>query len=171
MGVEEGFIQYTLIIMKYFTIKEMCVSGSYPKLTEIPKEGSTVYNNLVYLIEHLLDPLREKLGKPVIVTSGWRPPKLNKAVGGSSTSNHLYGCAADVHIKGSNVEIIEALLSLNIPYDECIAEHAVFNKNGELTSCEWVHLAVKPSNNRNKFIYTSDMKTYHQLKRKTKITK
>ena len=157
--------------MTYFTIKELCVSGSYPKLVQIAKEGTNEYKNLVFLIEHLLDPVREKLGKPIIVTSGWRPPKLNQAVGGSKTSNHLYGHAADVHIKGNNVDIIEALLSLNIPFDECIAEHAVFNKEGELTGCEWVHLAVKPSNNRNKFIYTSDMKSYHQLKKKTKITK
>lgn len=157
--------------LKYFSIQELCVSGSYPKLVEIPKEGSKEYNHLVYLINNLLDPVREKLGKAVIVTSGYRPPKLNKAVGGSSTSNHLYGHAADVHIKGNNVEIIEALLSLNIPYDECIAEKAVFNKQGELTGCEWVHLAVKPTGNRNKFIYTSDMKSYHKLKKQTKIVK
>ena len=157
--------------MKYFTIKELCVSGSYPKLVEIPKEGTKEYNHLVYLINNLLDPVRERLGKAVIVTSGYRPPKLNKAVGGASNSNHLYGHAADIHIKGSNVEIIEALLTLNIPYDECIAEKAVFNREGELTGCEWVHVSVRPTGNRSKLLYTSDMKTYHILKRKTKITK
>lgn len=158
--------------LKYFSIKELCVSRSYPKLVEVPEEGTTVFNNIVFLIEGLLDPVREKLGKPIIVTSGWRPTKLNKAVGGSPTSNHLYGCAADVHIKGNNVEIIEALISLGIPYDECIAEHAVFDKDGVLVGCEWVHLALRTSNNRNKFIYTSDMKTYHRLKHDNgKITK
>ena len=149
----------------------MCVSGSFPKLVVVPEKGTKIYNNLVYLIEHLLDPVRERLGKAVIVTSGYRNEKLNKAVGGSSTSNHLYGHAADVHIKGNNVEIIEALLSLDIEFDECIAEKAVFNKQGELTGCEWVHLAVKPTGNRNKFIYTSDMKSYHKLKKQTKIVK
>lgn len=140
-------------------------------MVQIAKEGSKEYNNLVYLIEHLLDPIREKLGKPIIVTSGWRPPKLNQAVGGSKTSNHLYGHAADIHIKGSNVEIIEALLSLNIPYDECISEKAVFNREGELTGCEWVHVAVKPNGNRSKLIYTSDMKNYYRLKTGVKLTK
>lgn len=149
----------------YFKVSELCVSGSYPKLVQIPKEGSAEYNNIMNLINKLLNPVREKLGKPIIVTSGYRPKPLNDAVGGSPTSNHLTGCAADIHINnGSNVEIIEALLDLGITYDECISERSVFNKKGELTNCSWVHVALKPYNNRRKFIYTTDMKHYYPLK-------
>ena len=156
----------------YFSIKELCCSTSHPSLVEIPKEGSTPYKNIVFLIECLLDPIREKLGKPIIVTSGYRPKKLNAAVGGSPTSNHLTGCAADIHINnGSNVEIIEALLELGITYDECIAEKSSFNKKGELTDCSWVHVALRPYNNRRKFIYTTDMKHYYPLKLNKVITK
>ena len=156
----------------WFTIKELCRSSSHPDLVEIPKEGTTEYKNIQYLIECLLNPVREKLGKPIIVTSGYRPPKLNKVVGGSPTSNHLTGCAADVHINnGSNVEIIEALLDLGITFDECISEKSVFNDKGELTNCSWVHLALRPYNNRKKFIYTTDMKHYYPLKLNKVITK
>lgn len=160
--------------MKYFTINELCVSGSYPRLVVVPKEGKTEYNNLKNLIENLLDPVRENLGKPIRVTSGYRPPRLNKAVGGASNSNHLYGLAADIHTGNDstdNVKIIESLLNIGIKYDECIAEGAVFDKNGNLVSCKWVHLALRPNNNRHKFIYTTDFKTYHPLKKTTKITK
>lgn len=160
--------------MKYFTINELCVSGSYPRMVEIPKQGSSEYANLKNLIERLLDPVRERLGAPVRVTSGYRPPRLNKAVGGASNSNHLYGCAADIHTGNDgtdNVKIIESLLNLGIVYDECIAEGAVFDKSGNLVSCKWVHVALRQNNNRRKFIYTSDMKTYHPLKKTTKITK
>ncbi len=160
--------------MKYFTIKELCVSGSYPKLVEIPKQGSNEYKNIVYLIENLLDPVRENLGKPIRVTSGYRPKPLNDAVGGSPTSNHLKGLAADIHTgndSSDNIGIIESLLNLGITYDECIAEGALFNKEGELVSAKWVHLALRPYNNRHKFIYTNDFKTYHPLKKTTKITK
>lgn len=151
--------------LKYFSVPELCVSNSYPKLVVIPKEVSTEYKNIVFLIQSLLDPIREKLGRPIIVTSGYRPKPLNDAVGGSPTSNHRYGLAADIHINnGSNVEIIEALLDLGITYDECIAEKALFNKKGELTDCSWVHVAVRPYNNRRKFIYTTDMKHYYPLK-------
>ena len=160
--------------MKYFTIEECSVSASYPRLVVVPKGGSTEYNNLKNLIEKLLDPVREKLGKPIIVTSGYRNEKLNKAVGGAKNSNHLYGCAADIHTgndSSDNIGIIESLLNLGITYDECIAEGALFNKEGELVSAKWVHLALRPYNNRHKFIYTTDFKTYHPLKMTTKITK
>lgn len=160
--------------MKYFTVKELCVSGSYPKLVEVPKEGTNEYRNIVFLIENLLDPIREKLGRPVRVTSGYRPPKLNKAVGGSSTSNHLTGCAADIHTGNDstdNIKIIEALLQLGYSYDEIIAEGAYFDKNDKLISAKWIHVALKPYNNRRKFLYTVDFKTYHQLRLNTVITK
>lgn len=160
--------------MKYFTVKELCYSASHPNLVQIPKEGSTEYKNIVFLIENLLDPVRDKLGGPVTVTSGFRPKKLNDAVGGAANSNHIYGLAADVHFgdnSADNVKIIESLLNLGITYDECIAEGAVFDKNGNLVSCKWVHLALRPYNNRHKFIYTQDFKTYHPLKKTTKITR
>lgn len=160
--------------MKYFSIRELCVSSSYPHLVRIPIEGSTIYSNLKNLIECLLDPIREKLGKPIIVTSGYRHPKLNKAVGGSKTSNHLYGYAADIHTGNNgtdNVKIVEALLELNIPFDECICEGSVFNKDNELVSCKWIHVALRPNNNRNKLLYTTDLKNYYRLKTGVKLSK
>lgn len=158
----------------YFTISELCCSSSYPKLVQIPKEGSTEYNNIMNLINKLLNPLRERLGKPIKVTSGYRPLALNKAVGGAPNSNHTTGCAADIHTgndSSDNVSIVTALLSLNIPYDEVIVEGASFNNSGELVSAKWIHVALRQNNNRRKFIYTTDFKTYHPLKFTTKITK
>lgn len=153
--------------MKYFKISEFAVSRSFPKLVEVPEAGTTIYNNIVNLIENLLDPVREKLGKPIIVTSGWRPPKLNSAVGGSPTSNHLYGCAADIYTGNNstdNVKIAKAVLELQIEFDEVICEGAIFNEYGELVSCKWIHVALRQTNNRKKFIFTSDMKNYYRLK-------
>ena len=158
--------------MKYFNIKELCVSGSHPSLVVVPKAGTTEYKNIVFLIENLLDPVREKLGQPIKVTSGYRPDKLNKAVGGSPTSNHRFGLAADVTTGRSyadNLKIVDALLATNLQYDECIVEGAKFDGKGKLTGCQWVHLAKKQNGNRMKFIYTSDFKTYHTLK-KSKTT-
>ena len=159
----------------YFSIeKEMCVSGSHPSLTETPPKGGTIWNNLQNLIDKCLDPVREKLAQPVIVTSAYRPPRLNAKVGGAKNSNHLYGYAADIHTgNGStdNVKIIKTVLKLGIIYDELIAEGAKFNSDGTLKSCEWVHVAVRPNDNDNrmKCLYTIDKKTYHPLK-KTIVT-
>lgn len=147
--------------MKYFTIKEMCVSGSYPKLVEIPASGSQVERNLTYLIEKLLDPIRAKIGKPMKVTSGYRPNRLNTAVKGAKNSNHLYGYAADV-ITGNggsdNLKIVYALLELGIPFDECIIER------GTLQKPQWIHLAVKPSGNRKRFSYSPSPNVYLPVK-------
>lgn len=159
--------------MTYFTVNELCCSSSHPSLVKIPEEGSAEYNNIKNLIENLLDLVRAALGQPITVTSGYRPTALNKAVGGSKTSNHLYGYAADCHTGNNgtdNVKIVEALLSLKIPFDECIVEKAVFKKDGTLSSCKWVHLALRPSGNRSKLLYT-DGKTYHPLKWNVRLSK
>ena len=59
---------------------------------EAPREAR---RNIEYLVDTVLDPLREAMGFPVIITSGYRCAELNRDVGGSPTSQHLLGLAAD----------------------------------------------------------------------------
>ena len=82
--------------MTYFTINELIASDT-AKTKGIDNSPTTaVRANLVALIETLLDPLREAWKSPIRVTSGYRCGILNRAVGGSRTSAHLYGYAADI---------------------------------------------------------------------------
>lgn len=158
--------------MLYFSVQELCVSGSHPKLVQVPKQGTAEYRNIVALIEKLLDPLRAKLGRPIRVTSGYRPDALNKAVGGSPTSNHQTGSAADIHTGNDstdNILIVKSLLELKIPYDECIIEGAKFNTNGEIVSAQWIHVAYRSTGNRMKLLWTKDFKTYNKVKVENKI--
>lgn len=158
--------------MLYFSVQELCVSGSHPKLVQVPKQGTAEYKNIVALIEKLLDPLRAKLGRPIRVTSGYRPSALNKAVGGAANSNHLFGCAADIHTGNDstdNILIVKSLLELKIPYDECIIEGAKFNANGEIVSAQWIHVAYRSTGNRMKLLWTKDFKTYNKVKVENKI--
>lgn len=153
--------------MKYFDISELCVSATHPNLVKLPEKGSQIEKNMQNLIEKLLDPVREKIGKPITVTSGYRPQALNTAVHGENSSNHLFGQAADCHTGNNNSDnllMVNALMELNIQFDECIIEGAKFNAKGEITGCQWVHLALRQTGNRRKFIWTSDMKTYHPVK-------
>jgi uncharacterized protein YcbK (DUF882 family) len=71
------------------------------------------------LIDRILDPLREKYGKPIIVNSGYRCPKLNKCVGGVSTSQHVKGQAADITGKSAieNKKLFNLIIDLDLPYD------------------------------------------------------
>ena len=92
---------------------------------------------------------------PVIINSGYRSPEVNKRVGGSPTSNHLTGCAADIKVFGIEQAMRYAVILLNYAdntmqeFDELLIERS---KKGTY----WLHFAVRPKDNRRKvqFIQT-----------------
>lgn len=90
-----------------------------------------VYFNLRRLCRRVLQPLRDALG-PVHITSGYRPPKLNRLIGGSATSQHQYGQAADIVATGHTpLEVATWLREHVTGYDQLIHEFG-----------EWVHVSV-----------------------------
>ena len=102
--------------------------------------------NIQRLIAEVLDPLREAYGKPIRVTSGFRSPELNKAVGGSRTSDHMTGCAADIvgtpNTKGENEKLFKLVQELGLSYDQLIDE-----KN-----FRWVHVSFRSKETNRKQI-------------------
>ena len=128
--------------MKYFTINELCKSktAARKKIDNTPTEA--IKKKLTLLIEKILDPLREAYGAPIIVDSGYRCPKLNKSVGGSSTSQHKTGEAADIRTAKDtpeeNKKLYDLIKKLNLPFDQLINEYG-FN---------WVHVSYSPRNRR-----------------------
>lgn len=119
--------------MKYFTIKELSNSSTavQKKIDNTP--NSEIVSNLEKLVEYVLDPLRERYGKPIHVNSGYRCPALNKAVNGSKTSHHMTGLAADI-TAGSvakNKILFNLAQELDLPFDQLIDE-----KN-----FKWVHIS------------------------------
>ena len=123
--------------MKYFTIKELCKSSTATQRGIDNTPNSEIVNNLQQLVDNILDPLREAYGKPITVNSGYRCEALNKAVGGSKTSYHKIGLAADI-TGGSKIEnkkIFELAQKLKLPFDQLIDEskfswvHISFSKN------------------------------------------
>ena len=129
--------------MKYFTLKELTKSDTAKRkgIDNTPVDKK-VYDNLVALVENILDPLREVYGKPIIVSSGYRCPKLNTAIGGSKMSQHMVGQAADIHTVSDTVEdnkkLYDLVKSLKLPFDQLINE---YNYN-------WVHVSYGPRNRR-----------------------
>ena len=105
----------------------------------------SVITNLQVLCEKVLQPVRDHFGKPVVINSGYRSPKLNKAIGGSNKSQHTKGEAADIEIPGlSNKELAEYIED-NLPFDQLIL---VFY-NGVDPNSGWVHVSyVNDSDNR-----------------------
>lgn len=92
---------------------------------------------LLNLIVYCLQPIRERLKKPVIITSGYRCPKVNEKVGGSDTSQHMKGQAVDFVVNGmSPYQIYMKILNSDIEYDQLILEPS------------WVHISYKKGKNR-----------------------
>lgn len=124
--------------MKYFTISELVRSDTAAKLNidnQCTKEQEV---RLKELTENVLDPLREAYGKPIRVNSGYRCPKLNKAVKGSPTSDHMQGMAADI-TGGSvaeNKKLFELIQRLNLPFKQLIDEKGF----------TWVHISYDRDN-------------------------
>ena len=82
--------------MKFFTFSELLKSETAIKKRIWNGASREEEDNLNALVAAVLDPLREKYGKPITVTSGYRCPSVNKAVGGEPTSQHTKGEAADI---------------------------------------------------------------------------
>ena len=82
--------------MKYFSIEELVKSATAERLAIDNTPPRAARKMLTILVEQLLDPIRRRYGAPIVVTSGYRCPALNTAVGGVANSHHIVGCAADI---------------------------------------------------------------------------
>lgn len=127
--------------MKYFTIAELVRSDTANRRginNSLPKD---LLPNAQALINNILDPLREAYGKPIVVTSGYRCETLNKAVGGSPTSDHRFGKAADIvgtpNTREENRKLFYLIQSLELPFDQLIWE------KGTSDGPDWVHVSYR----------------------------
>lgn len=127
---------------KYFTINELTKSSTAQRLHINNNPTQEVKDNLNKLIDNILDPLRELYGKPIIVNSGYRCTKLNKAIGGAKNSQHLVGQASDIrtvqNTKESNKELFDLIKNSKLPFDQLINEY----------DYNWVHVSYSPRNRR-----------------------
>lgn len=120
--------------MKHFTIEEMCRSNVAQVRRIENKPDAQQVEALTALVDNVLDPLRERFGRPIIVSSGFRSKDLNGAVGGSKTSQHMKGEAADIYsgTKQGNRELFE-LIRKYLPFDQLINEN----------DFSWVHVSYR----------------------------
>lgn len=126
--------------MKYFTINELCKSSTATQRGIDNTPNQKVIHNLKALTDNILDPLREKYGKPIRVNSGYRCDALNKVVGGSKTSQHCQGLAADITVGSpdENKIIFGMIIAMNLPYDQIIDEK----------DFDWVHVSYSDNPRR-----------------------
>ena len=144
----------------HFSLGEMTKTSYHPLDGNIPSRVHI--ENLINLCENWLEELRSRYNllygqrkvtregvsqeSPIVINSGFRSPEVNQKCGGAKNSNHLTGCAVDIHCAGKEQAIRYACILLDIAdgkkmdFDELILE-----KRGTTI---WVHFAVRPKGNR-----------------------
>ena len=139
-------------LSKNFTLKELIASDTALRLgidNTPSKEGIW---KLTLLATNLLQPIRNELG-PLRVTSGYRSPELNKAIGGSTKSQHCKCQAVDLQFvkrnKIDNIKIFVTLMSLQLEFDQCILEFGDATEYINPDYPAWIHLSYKITDNRN----------------------
>lgn len=113
--------------MKYFSIAEFLHSDAAEKhqVSNIPSDEELlkVLTNIKALVNNVLDPLRAIIGRPIIITSGYRSQQVNELVGGSKTSQHLTGKAADIHVQGytpQQMDVVYQTIQMGFDFDQLI---------------------------------------------------
>lgn len=90
--------------MKHFNVSEFFCSSTAAengiKNEPSSDEKATIVRNINLLVDNVLDPVRDMVDTPIIITSGYRCPKVNRLVGGVDNSQHMSGCAADFYVMG-----------------------------------------------------------------------
>lgn len=115
-----------------FDLDEFLVSGTAERMDIDMTPPLDVRDNLKRLCETLLQPIRDGMGAPIGISSGYRPPDLNRAIGGADGSAHQFGRAADFKVIGfTPYDTAIYIRDQGLPFDQLICE---FNR--------WVHIAI-----------------------------
>ena len=150
------------MISKHVSYKEGIRSNTATRLDIINEPNEEQLKNIKLLAEKVFEPLREEVGGPIKVNSFFRCPELNKAIGGSKTSQHCHGQAIDIDDTfgyKSNAEMYYFIKS-ELDFDQMIWEFGT-DKNPD-----WVHVSyVSPEKNRNRCLkaYKENGKTKYAV--------
>lgn len=145
-----------MMLSKHFTLDEMTYSEWATRHGIKNTPSGLIVTEMRKLCEEILEPVRELLDRPIHISSGYRNPEVNAGIGGSPTSQHMRGQAADFVVRDTlNTKVIRAILTTEIPFDQLILE---FGNAG------WVHIsrsdtprgevfrAVKDADNKTQYI-------------------
>lgn len=132
----------------HFTYDEMTYSPTAKRKGICNAPDAPALDNLQKLCETVLEPLRVRYGKPIIVTSGYRCPTLNKLIGGAKNSDHMYGAAADIRSVSDTIEdnmkLFKAAKQL-IDSGEITVRQLIDEYN-----FNWIHISVNHDKNPTK---------------------
>lgn len=125
---------------KYFELDEFIRSDTAKKKNIDNTPTFEIVEHLDRLVDEFLDPLRAAYGMPIRISSGYRCPALNKAVGGAPTSVHQNGDAADLQVGGSFNKfrdfVVEWVKKTGTKFDQILLE------SNKKTGAKWIHIGL-----------------------------
>lgn len=146
-GILEGEVKPTTTITELpeklsanFSMKEFVHSDTAKRKGIDNNPGLEHAEAALELFEHIVQPIRDHFGESIFLSSGYRSHALNKAIGGSQTSQHSKGEAVDIDMddrKGPENEDIFHYIRENLPFDQLIWEF------GDSKRPDWVHVSYK----------------------------
>ena len=139
-------------ITKNFTYEELIRSSTAQahKIDNIPPPLEL--SKLQRLCKEVLQPIRDKYGQPIWVSSGYRCPKVNALVGGSKTSQHMKGEAADIKATKTNNSDLFNLIKSMIDKKEITVGQLIW-EYGTKKEAQWVHVSLPREKNNNQILY------------------
>ena len=149
-------------ISKHISYKEGVYSRTATRLGIKNNPNADQMKNMILIAEEVFEPLRTYVGGPIKINSFFRSPELNKAIGGSTKSQHCHGQAIDLDDtfgRCTNAEMFE-FIKKHLDFDQIIWEF------GDETNPDWVHVSyVSPDQNRNRCLqaYKENGKTNYKI--------
>lgn len=128
-------------LSKNFSLAELTYSSTAVSKGLDNTPSPEAIANLQVLVDNILQPIRDKKGKPIKINSGYRDPAVNASVGGSTNSDHCRGQAADIEIAGiANGDLAKWIVE-NFKFTQVILE---FYTQG-VPDSGWVHVSYNPA--------------------------
>ena len=141
-------------LSKNFSLQELTKSQTAIRMGLDNNPSQAHIENLRILCERVLQPVRDHFNKSVTVTSGYRNVILNRKIGGSETSQHCSGMAADIEIFGVPTHEVSDWIKQNLMFDQLILE---FYTPGDVNS-GWTHVSYNPDVNQNRKEYMAALR-------------
>ena len=137
----------TIRLSKNFALSEMVKSATAERLNVDNSPSDIHLVNLTHLAIHILQPVRDQFGV-ITINSGYRSPSLNAKVGGSKTSQHCNGQAADFESFSTPNPDLAKWIANNLVFDQLILEFY----DGVNPNSGWVHCSYNLMGNRKKIL-------------------
>lgn len=146
-------------LSEHFTLSEAIKSQTAERLGIDNTPDAQTIVKMKAVCEAILEPVRAHFGKPVVVSSFYRSPRLNAEIGSKTSSQHVSGEAVDFEIPGIDNDHLARWVKDNLTFDQCIRE---FRKEG-VPDSGWVHVSYKADGCRKECLTISSSGTVKGL--------